>query len=132
MVKADAYGIGIEPAVAALAAAGCRTFFVALPEEGRRVRASRARRRRSMCSNGFFPDWADIFRAAGFRPVLNTFASVEAWAAHCAGAPSAIQVDTGMNRLGLSLHEALELARRAGALRERLAAPPDEPPRLRR
>ena len=29
VVKADAYGIGIEPAVRTLAAAGCRTFFVA-------------------------------------------------------------------------------------------------------
>ncbi len=112
VVKADAYGIGIEPAVAALAAAGCRTFFVALPDEGRRVRAS-APDAVIYVLNGFFSDWADIFRAAGLRPVLNTFASIEAWAAHCPGAPSAIQVDTGMNRLGLSVHEALELARRA-------------------
>ena len=29
VVKADAYGIGLEPAVAALHKAGCRTFFVA-------------------------------------------------------------------------------------------------------
>ena len=44
VVKADAYGIGIDEAVPALLAAGCRTFFVALPEEGRAVRAGRARR----------------------------------------------------------------------------------------
>jgi len=61
--------------------------------------------------NGFFADWTDIFRAADLRPVLNTFASVEAWAAHYPGQPSALQVDTGMNRLGLSVHEALELVR---------------------
>lgn len=29
VVKADAYGIGIEPAVTALAKAGCKSFFVA-------------------------------------------------------------------------------------------------------
>ena len=29
VVKADAYGIGLEPAVRALGRAGCRTFFVA-------------------------------------------------------------------------------------------------------
>src|SRR5437588_12656507 len=29
VVKADAYGIGLEPAVRALTKAGCRTFFVA-------------------------------------------------------------------------------------------------------
>ena len=39
VVKADAYGIGVEQAVPALVAAGCRTFFVAWPEEGRSVRA---------------------------------------------------------------------------------------------
>ena len=33
-VKANAYGIGIEPVVLALYSAGCRYFFVALPEEG--------------------------------------------------------------------------------------------------
>ena len=39
VVKADAYGIGIEPAVTALAAAGCRNFFVAHLSEGIRARA---------------------------------------------------------------------------------------------
>jgi alanine racemase len=39
-------------------------------------------------------------------------ASVEAWAHLSPATPSAIQVDTGMNRLGLSLHEAVELSRR--------------------
>ncbi len=112
VVKADAYGIGIEPAVAALSAAGCRTFFVALPEEGRRARAAAAPDAVVYGLNGFFPDWADTFRAADLRPVLNTLASVEAWAAHFPGAPSALQVDTGMNRLGLSVRETLALARR--------------------
>ena len=36
-VKADAYGIGIEAAVPALARAGCLTFFVAHASEGRRA-----------------------------------------------------------------------------------------------
>jgi alanine racemase len=116
VVKADAYGIGIEPAVEALVAAGCRTFFVALPEEGRRARAALSDMGAPDAAiyvlNGFFPDWEAIFREAELRPVLNTFASVEAWAAHCRGLPSAIQVDTGMNRIGLSVHEALELARK--------------------
>ncbi|WP_353187159.1 alanine racemase, partial [Bosea sp. (in: a-proteobacteria)] len=38
VVKADAYGIGIEPAVTALASAGCRNFFVAHLSEGVRAR----------------------------------------------------------------------------------------------
>jgi alanine racemase len=115
VVKADAYGIGIEAAVGALGDAGCHTFFVATPEEGKRVRTV-APDAIIYVLDGFLTDWSDVFRAQNLRPVLNAFASVEAWAAHCPGLPSAIQVDTGMNRLGLSVHEALELARRPDLL----------------
>src|SRR6187551_1295919 len=38
VVKADAYGCGLEPVVKALADAGCRTFFVAHLDEARRLR----------------------------------------------------------------------------------------------
>ena len=38
VVKADAYGIGLEPAAAALVAAGCKTFFVALLDEALKLR----------------------------------------------------------------------------------------------
>lgn len=120
VVKADAYGIGIDAAVPALVAAGCRTFFVALPGEGARVRAA-APDAAIYVLNGFFADWSEAFRNSRLRPVLNTFASVESWAEHGSDGPSAIHVDTGMNRLGLTLHEALELARRPDLLRR--AAP---------
>lgn len=116
VVKADAYGIGIDEAAPALWAAGCRTFFVALPEEGRRVRAATPDATIYVL-NGYFPDWTDALRADHLRPVLSTFAAVESWAQHCPGEPSALQVDTGMNRLGLTLHEALELAQRPDLLK---------------
>lgn len=115
VVKADAYGIGIKAAVPALLEAGCRSYFVALPEEGRRVRAL-APDATIYVLNGFFPDWAESFRAARLRPVLGSFASIESWALHNSGGPSAIQVDTGLNRLGLTLREAIELARRPDLL----------------
>src|ERR1700722_8354530 len=38
VVKADAYGLGMEPVARALADAGCDTFFVARLEEGARLR----------------------------------------------------------------------------------------------
>jgi len=115
VVKADAYGIGIEQAVPALWKAGCRTFFVAIPNEGERVRKA-ARDATIYLLNSFAPAWADTCRANRLRPVLASFAAIEAWTKHAPGEPSAIQVDTGMNRLGLSLHEALELARRPDLL----------------
>ena len=49
VVKADAYGCGIEQVAAALANAGCKTFFVADLAEARGCAASR-RSRRSTCS----------------------------------------------------------------------------------
>jgi alanine racemase len=115
VVKADAYGIGIERAVPTLAAAGCRTFFVALPEEGERARAA-APDAAIYVLNGFFAEWAGHFRAFSLRPVLNSTENIETWAGLCPGTPSIIHVDTGMNRLGLSLHEAVGLSRRPDLL----------------
>ena len=111
VVKADAYGIGIEHAVPALWKAGCRTFFVAVPSEGVRTRRA-APDATIYLLNSFAPEWADACRTHRLRPVLASFPAVEAWARLSSGQPSGIQVDTGMNRLGLSLHEAIELARR--------------------
>jgi alanine racemase len=40
VVKADAYGMGLEAVVEALWEAGCRTFFVATLTEGRRLKVA--------------------------------------------------------------------------------------------
>ena len=53
VVKANAYGCGIEPVVDALTAAGCNTYFVAVPEEGLRVRNT-APQARCFVLNGLF------------------------------------------------------------------------------
>jgi alanine racemase len=111
VVKADAYGIGTTEAVVALRAAGCRTFFVAFPEEGARVRTA-APDGVIYVLSGFQGDLKQAFHAHDLRPVLNTLSCVESWARHASGRPSALHVDTGMNRLGLSLREAVALARR--------------------
>lgn len=109
VVKADAYGIGIEAAVPALAAAGCRSFFVALPEEGARARAA-APDAAIWVLDGFFEEAADLYREARLRPVLGRRAAVAAWAATGGGAAAALHVDTGMNRLGLEMAAAAALA----------------------
>src|SRR3981189_13464 len=38
VIKADAYGCGVGPVARALAGAGCKTVFVATPDEARRAR----------------------------------------------------------------------------------------------
>jgi alanine racemase len=118
VVKADAYGIGLEPAASALGRAGCKTFFVALPSEGLRLRDALPGVVIYVL-DGLIEGSAKVYAEADLRPVLNSWDEVEEWAAYKdrgIATGSAIHVDTGMNRLGLSLHEAIELARRADLL----------------
>lgn len=106
VVKADAYGTGIEAAVPALARAGCRTLFVAHLAEARRARAA-AHDTTVYVLNGLPPGAAPAFVAADVRPVLGSREEVAEWAAEGGGKPYALHVDTGMNRLGMSVEEAL-------------------------
>lgn len=118
-VKADAYGLGLEPVVRRLHDAGCLTFFVALPEEAVRVRTV-APDSVVYVLNGLLPAWSETLARHGIRPVLGSPEEVEDWAA--AGLafgrplPAALHVDTGMNRLGLTIAEARALAGRPDLL----------------
>lgn len=120
-VKADAYGCGLEAVVPALHSAGCRTFFVAHVSEGRRCRAALDAGRQSariFVLNGFHPEAApfEMHLAADLQPVLNSIEELDAWtdaladACHPEQPRAALHVDTGMNRLGLPVEEALALA----------------------
>ncbi|MEM1286802.1 MAG: alanine racemase [Pseudomonadota bacterium] len=107
-VKADAYGLGIDRVAPALWDAGCREYFVALPEEAFHLRELLPDAT-IYCLGGLTPGGAQDYRSNRIVPVLNTMDEVDAWARSGKGAASAIHVDTGMNRLGLSLEEAQAL-----------------------
>jgi alanine racemase len=117
VVKADAYGVGIETAVRTLAAAGCQTFFLAVPDEALRARSVSADATIYVL-NGLFQGSGPLLAAGGLRPILGSMPEIEEWAALKARdkPPAAIHVDTGMNRLGLSLAEARILAGRTDLL----------------
>lgn len=108
VVKADAYGLGAAEIVPALWRAGCRTFFVATPEEGRAARRL-VPEARIFALDGLLPDTADPFIAADITPVLSSLPEIEEWAAAAARIgrrlPAALQIDTGLNRLGLAVSE---------------------------
>jgi alanine racemase len=113
VLKADGYGIGLERAGQALARAGCMTFFVALPDEGMRLRKATPGAAIYVL-DGLLTGATVRYVAADLRPVLGSMAEIAEWAdARRRGAPtgSALHVDTGMNRLGLSLAEAQLVAR---------------------
>lgn len=112
VVKADAYGIGIEEAVPALYDAGCRDFFVAVPDEGMLARQI-APEARIFVLSGVWPGAEAQFFNYDLVPVLASEDQIACWmnaTAEIDDRPCALMVDTGMNRLGLSVDEAIELA----------------------
>ena len=118
VVKADAYGIGLEPAVQALLKAGCKTFFVAHASEARRTRAALgAGDARIYVLNGLLAN-ADVARsliASDATPIIGSLEEWNAWRTLAPQRPCALHIDTGMNRLGASADEARVIAADANA-----------------
>ena len=115
VVKADAYGCGIERVVPVLKKVGCRTFFVADIAEGRRVRAA-APGAVIYVLNGLMPSTAPAFADVNLRPVINSPTELAEWDTFIAASNwdggAALHIDTGMNRLGLTPEEAVAIAPR--------------------
>ena len=94
VVKANAYGLGVAPVARRLAAEGCRQFFVATDAEGRELRR-------------ILPDtetfdifvFSGVVEAEDLIPVVNHPGQMRP-------GPIALQVDTGMHRLGFDEFDA--------------------------
>lgn len=115
VVKADAYGLGAARVGPALWRAGCRTFFVALPQEGIALRAVLPEAEIFVLNGTFGPEAAPAFAAHRLMPVIGSQADISCWEAFgwddgATPRPCAIHVDTGMNRLGLTVEEAQAFA----------------------
>jgi len=120
VVKADAYGLGLDAIVAALDAAGCAHYFVANAAEGLRLRGLLPGPRIYVLAGAEPGDEARL-RDAQLVPVLNSLEQTRRWVGEAdAGTCAAvIHIDTGMTRLGLDANEAERLAEDK-ALLERL------------
>ena len=107
VVKADAYGLGAAPVAGALAAAGCRTFFVATLDEGIALRRVLGATGEIAVLNGPFPGTSADFVAHALLPVLNEPGQIAEWAKSGGEGvrPAILHVDTGMSRLGLTASE---------------------------
>ncbi|HEV2098257.1 MAG TPA: alanine racemase [Stellaceae bacterium] len=108
VVKADAYGLGAEAISRALAAAGCRRFFVATIDEALALRGILPEPIEIVVLNGLTPGSAAEFASYGLVPVLNDPGQIEEWeraAATRGPLPAMLQIDTGMARLGLTKSE---------------------------
>ena len=74
MVKADAYGLGAARVAPALAAAGARSFFVALAEEGAALREALGPGPAIYVFAGLMPGDAALCRDFDLVPCLNSVA----------------------------------------------------------
>ncbi|MGA8902255.1 alanine racemase [Bradyrhizobium sp.] len=118
VIKANAYGCGTEPVAQALAKAGCKTFFVATPDEAAAARAA-APSAVIYVLNGFIQNTGDAYARIDARPVIGDLNELAEWDVFCrrtgwAGG-AAIHIDTGMHRLGLTIAEAQGLIPRIHA-----------------
>lgn len=101
VVKADGYGLGAAKVVPALYEAGARDFFVALAGEGQAIRDRLPDDASINVLSGHMPD-ADL---RGLVPVINSPEQFFRDRAMRPGQPFAIQLDSGMNRLGMEAAE---------------------------
>ena len=101
VVKADGYGLGAGQVAGYLARNGVRSFFVAAAEEGVAVRQAVGTEADiyvfSGCMDGVLP----IIRNHNLIPLLNSPEQAREFLSTNVGAPFGVQLDTGMNRLGI-------------------------------
>ncbi|MZR13009.1 alanine racemase [Maritimibacter sp. DP07] len=101
VIKADGYGLGADRVARTLAAAGARRFFVAVAEEGAKVREALGPGPEISVFGGHMAGDAQMIADLGLIPMLN---SVDQLTRHFEALPNhpfGIQLDSGMNRLGM-------------------------------
>jgi alanine racemase len=118
VIKANAYGCGTAAVGRALAKAGCKTFFVATADEAA-VARSALPSAAIYVLNGLIQNNGEAYAKIDARPVIGDLNELAEWDVFCrrsgwAGG-AAIHIDTGMQRLGLTVAEAQGLIPRIHA-----------------
>jgi alanine racemase len=118
VIKANAYGCGTEAVARALRKAGCKTFFVANLEEARAAREA-VPDAALYVLGGYLQNTGDHYAKINCRPVIGDLNELAEWDVFCRrtgwSGGAAIHIDTGMNRLGLTLQEAQAIIPRINA-----------------
>jgi alanine racemase len=105
VVKADGYGLDAGRVARALAKAGARRFFVAVAEEGAAVRQALGPGPEICVFGGHMRGDTDMIHDLHLVPILNSLNQLTRHFEALPGAPFGIQLDTGMNRLGMEAPE---------------------------
>ena len=101
VVKADGYGLCADKVALRLARAGVRRFFVATAEEGASLRRALGPGPEINVFAGHMAGDAGLIRDASLIPMLNSAEQVTRHRAALPDAAYGVQLDSGMNRLGM-------------------------------
>ncbi len=105
VVKADGYGLGAARVAHALAQAGARRFFVATAQEGAIVRKALGPGPMIGVFSGHMEGDTATLRDHALTPMLNSVDQMLRHVESLAGHDFGVQLDTGMNRLGMEAGE---------------------------
>ncbi|WP_420013747.1 alanine racemase [Tateyamaria sp.] len=105
VVKADGYGLGAGIVGRALATAGARSFFVATAGEGQSLRHTLGQGPDIYVFSGHMEGDLEAIRDGHLIPLLNSVDQMLRHVEALPGHPFGIQLDTGMNRLGMEPSE---------------------------
>lgn len=119
VVKANAYGLGLEFAAPILERAGCKFFYVANLAEGIKLRSLTGQKIAVMAGCGRGEE--DEFIRHNLIPVLISTEQVKNWPAQY---PCIWHIDTGMNRLGIETDHVAQLIHSAHCGATKNARPP--------
>ncbi|TVZ38202.1 alanine racemase [Alteromonadaceae bacterium 2753L.S.0a.02] len=130
VVKADAYGLGMDKVIPALYFSGCRSFYVANLDEALQTQSvlqstsnnalgsSAVGNSKIIVLSGCAPGEEQDFIENSIIPVIVSEPMLQRWlqATRQKKAVAALKINTGMGRLGLELEEFLRLFEEPGLL----------------
>ena len=105
VVKADGYGLGASKVARALMRAGVKRFFVAVAEEGAILREAVGPNVEICVFSGHMRGDTDMIGDMMLTPMINTIGQLTRHLEGLPEHPFGVQLDTGMNRLGLEMNE---------------------------
>lgn len=109
VVKADGYGCGAGKVARRLAREGARRFFVAVAEEGAALREALGPGPEINVFSGHMPGDTDMIHDLSLTPMINSLDQMLRHLEALPGHPFGIQLDSGMNRLGMEPAEWIAL-----------------------
>ena len=104
-VKANGYGLDLARVGTRLAQAGARQFFVAMADEGVALRRALGAGPVISVFSGHMAGDADAIEGANLVPMINSADQLLRHVEALPGHPFGLQLDTGMNRLGMEAAE---------------------------